>query len=81
MAQYYEELDKGITNRAEEFKRNVSINEIIEKTNLADGKGKTTVSNHPGTRVFQASKKYEDLNPTAKKFIDNLKNNNNEWVE
>jgi hypothetical protein len=82
LRQYYNELDSGVTNRAQEFQRHYKIKDIINEINKVDTSGKYTAGKRIAREISGADdeslKKY--LNPTARDFVSSLEQNSNDFI-
>jgi hypothetical protein len=82
---YYNELDRGKTNRAKEFKTHYKVDDIIAEINQVDGSGKQV-----GAKAVMGGKETiieydyslkETLNSTAKDFVHSLEQNSNDYIK
>jgi len=79
---YYKDLDNGVTNRAKEFQTHYKLKDIISEINEVDFSGKRNVRLVGGKSIvtYDNSQK-RTLNPVAKKFINSLEKNSNEYID
>jgi len=82
---YYNEIDRGAINRAKEFQTHYQLDDIIEEINQVDGSGKQVgakdVMGGKETIIAYDNSLKSTLNPSAKRFVNSLEQNSNEYID
>jgi len=79
---YYKDLDNGVTNRAKEFQTHYKLKDIISEINEVDFSGERNVrSVGVISFVIYDNSQKRTLNPVAKKFVNSLEKNSNEYID
>jgi len=81
--QYYDEIKNGKTNRTKEFKTHYKLQDIIDEINLVDNTRKETVVKRLARDIIGEDDGLlkESLNPTARKFVNSLEQDSNDYID